>query len=81
MKEASVRYHYLTLEQRESLEKLIRSRTAAGAQPDAALGRLHEPDYGVCIECGKDIGFERLAADPSALHCRSCARLPVAQSR
>ena len=72
-----MRYHYLTLEQRETLEKLIRSRIRTGPQLVAALERLHQPDYGVCIECGKDIGFERLEADPSALHCRACARLPV----
>jgi RNA polymerase-binding transcription factor DksA len=73
----NLHYHYLTLEQREALEKLIRSRI--GAQPDvaAALERLHQPDYGVCIECCKDIAFVRLEADPAALHCASCARLPV----
>jgi RNA polymerase-binding transcription factor DksA len=70
-------HHYLTIEQRETLEKLIRSRIAAGAQLETALERLHQPDYGVCIECAKDIEFVRLEADPLALHCRSCARLPV----
>ncbi len=74
-------YRYLTLEQRTSLEKLIRARTGAGAPLAAALERLHQPDYGVCIECGKDIGFERLEADPSAFHCRACARLPIARPR
>ena len=70
-------YHYLTIEQRETLEKLIRSRIGGGSQLVTALERLHQPDYGVCIECGKDIGFVRLEADPSALHCQACARLPV----
>jgi RNA polymerase-binding transcription factor DksA len=73
----AVHYHYLTLEQRETLEKLIRSQFGTGAQLETALERLHQPDYGVCIECGKDIGFVRLEADPSALHCQACARLPV----
>lgn len=73
-----MRYHYLTLEQRETLEKLIRSRLGAGPQLATALERLHQPDYGVCVDCGKDIGFERLEEEPSALHCRACARLPVA---
>jgi len=76
-----VHYHYLTLEQRASLEKLIRSQNGAGAALAAALERLHQPDYGVCIECRKDIGFERLEADPAALHCRACARLPIAPPR
>jgi len=70
-------YHYLTIEQRETLEKLIRSRTEPGPRLATALERLHQPDYGVCIECGKDIGFVRLEADPSALHCQACARLPI----
>lgn len=70
-------YHYLTIEQRETLEKLIRAQISAGAQLETALERLHQPDYGVCIECRKDIGFVRLEADPSALHCRACAQLPI----
>lgn len=45
--------------------------------PLAALKRLHEPDYGVCIACGNDIGYERLETDPSALRRRGCARLPI----
>jgi RNA polymerase-binding transcription factor DksA len=44
-----------------------------------ALQQLHQPDYGVCIECGKDIAFVRLAADPGTLHCADCARLQLAR--
>ena len=73
-------HHYLTIEQRETLEKLIRSRIGTGASLETALERLHQPDYGVCIECGKDIEFVHLEADPSALHCRACGRLPVSPS-
>lgn len=74
-------YHYLTLEQRDSLEKLVRSRSPVKAELDAALERLHQPDYGVCIECGRDIAFTQLMEDPEALHCAQCARLPVTQLR
>ena len=70
-------YHYLTLEQRESLERAIRARAAPGVLMKAALERLHSADYGLCIECGGDIPFELLQADPGALHCRGCARLPT----
>lgn len=70
-------YHYLTIEQREVLEKLIRSRINSGARLEASIERLHRPDYGVCIECSRDIEFVRLQADPLAMHCRSCSRLPV----
>jgi RNA polymerase-binding transcription factor DksA len=70
-------YHYLTLEQRDSLEQILRSRSPVKAELDAALERLHQPDYGVCIECGRDIAFTQLMGDPEALHCAQCARLPV----
>jgi RNA polymerase-binding transcription factor DksA len=70
-------YHYLTLEQRSALERIIRSRAASQPQLELALQRLHAPDYGVCIECRKDTSFVRLEADPDALHCQACARLPV----
>ena len=70
-------HHYLTIEQREMLERLICARYDTGPRLKTALERLHQPDYGVCIECGKDIEFVRLEADPAALHCRACARLPV----
>ena len=44
---------------------------------DGALARIKAGTYGTCIECGKDIAFVRLEADPSARHCQDCARLPV----
>jgi RNA polymerase-binding transcription factor DksA len=72
-------YHYLTLEQRAALEAIIRARAATQPQLLSALERLHQPDYGVCIECRADIAFARLEADPDALHCQACARLPVRQ--
>jgi DnaK suppressor protein len=74
---AAMRYHYLTLEQRAALEQRLRASSADEHSLQAALQRLHQPDYGVCIECGKDIAFVRLEADPGALHCGACARLPV----
>ena len=73
----SIHYHYFTLEQRDTLEAQIRARTSSDPALRLALERLHQPDYGVCIECGKDIAFVRLQADPDALHCADCARLPV----
>lgn len=70
-------YHYLTIEQRETLMNLIRSRFVPGTQLEIELDRLRQPDYGVCIDCGKDIGFVRLIADPWTLHCQACALLPI----
>ena len=70
-------YHYLTLEQRDALEQRMRDINVGERELQAALQRLHQPDYGVCIECGKDIAFVRLQEDPDALHCSDCARLPI----
>jgi RNA polymerase-binding transcription factor DksA len=71
-------YHYLTIEQRESLEKLIRSSVRGESALKDALNKLHQPDYGTCIECAKDIGYVRLQVEPFALHCAACSRLPIA---
>jgi len=69
-------YHYFTLEQRESLEQLIRSSMAGRpemtAEMNSALARLHSPEFGVCERCGGDIPYARLSADPLARLCRSC---------
>jgi RNA polymerase-binding transcription factor DksA len=73
-------YHYLTLEQRAALERIIRARAGTPAALSLALERLHAPDYGVCIDCRADISYVRLEADPDALHCAACARLPIARS-
>jgi RNA polymerase-binding transcription factor DksA len=70
-------YHYLTIEQRQALEALIRSTVRGESALKDALAKLHQPDYGVCIECRADIGFDLLQADPSALHCRRCTHMPV----
>ncbi|MCC6211888.1 MAG: TraR/DksA C4-type zinc finger protein [Burkholderiales bacterium] len=39
---------------------------------EAALSRLHEPDFGLCADCGSDIPYARLQAAPSASRCLSC---------
>ena len=39
---------------------------------EAALERLHTPDYGVCAECGKDIPYVRLEVRPEATRCVGC---------
>ena len=37
-----------------------------------ALRRIDEGDYGVCENCGDDIGEKRLLARPVATHCIDC---------
>ena len=42
---------------------------------EAARERIAKGDYGVCVDCGRDIGFERLRAAPSAIRCIACQTL------
>ncbi|HVB47218.1 MAG TPA: TraR/DksA family transcriptional regulator [Burkholderiales bacterium] len=42
---------------------------------NAALERLAEGSYGSCIDCGAEIGLERLRAYPAALRCVDCQRV------
>jgi DnaK suppressor protein len=37
------------------------------------LLRIDSPDYGICVNCGKPIPFERLKAVPTATRCLSCS--------
>jgi RNA polymerase-binding protein DksA len=39
---------------------------------EAAFRRVKDGEYGVCIECGDDIGFSRLQAYPTAKRCIVC---------
>ncbi|WFS62761.1 TraR/DksA family transcriptional regulator [Pseudodesulfovibrio thermohalotolerans] len=39
---------------------------------EAALKRLSHSDYGICEECGEEIGVARLKANPSARLCVAC---------
>lgn len=42
---------------------------------DAARQRMNEGRYGECIDCGLDIGFARLQANPGAQRCIACQTL------
>jgi len=39
---------------------------------DGALARMADGTYGECADCGRDIGFARLMAQPAALRCVQC---------
>jgi DnaK suppressor protein len=41
---------------------------------EAALQRIADGTYGVCVDCDAPIGFPRLNAMPSANLCIGCAR-------
>ena len=42
---------------------------------EAARTRLGDGSYGTCGQCGGDIGYERLKANPAALRCIACQTL------
>jgi DnaK suppressor protein len=42
---------------------------------DGALERIQAGSYGTCVNCGKPIAEDRLAAIPWATHCIDCKRL------
>lgn len=41
---------------------------------EATRSRLRDPSFGLCVECGDNIGFERLQAYPTATRCVECQR-------
>ncbi len=50
-----------------------RQRRVTIQRIEAALKRLEEGDYGVCVECGEEIAEKRLEADLAAAFCIRCA--------
>ena len=62
------------LENDEVLEGLDEMGRAEVLRIRAALRRMDEGKYGFCVECGKPIGEERLAAMPAAATCILCAQ-------
>ena len=42
---------------------------------EAARERMASGEYGVCIDCGSDIGFARLRANPGAARCIGCQEI------
>ena len=39
---------------------------------EEALARMHSGSYGICTDCGADIGITRLRVCPTAQRCRGC---------
>lgn len=42
---------------------------------EAAQARLADGTFGRCIDCGREIEFERLSAYPTAVRCFDCQRI------
>lgn len=51
---------------------LLESRNRTRVMLDTALRRLDEGEYGLCEDCGAEIGAGRLKALPFAKRCVSC---------
>lgn len=54
---------------REMASSLEENSTRVLAEIDAALQRIEEGTYGLCVKCGNPIGVERLEALPWATLC------------
>ena len=39
---------------------------------EAAWQRLQDGSYGICVDCGGDVGYERLKANPAAARDIQC---------
>ncbi len=51
-----------------------RRRELQGQRIDAALQRIDNGKFGICLQCGEDINPKRLEFDPTAHVCIECAR-------
>ncbi len=60
--------------ERSQVDALVRQARARLPEVDAALERIAEGIYGVCLECGRPIAAARLEARPTAATCVECAR-------
>lgn len=57
----------------EVLEDLGRAGLAELRMIEAALARIADGEYGVCVNCGEAIAPARLDLVPHASRCRNCA--------
>ena len=51
---------------------LMQMKSQTLAKIDDAIKRLEQGRYGICTECGSEIGAARLKALPFAAKCRDC---------
>lgn len=56
-----------------TLEGLRAATLAELADVQAALARVADGTYGVCIDCGRKIPVARMQARPTATRCVDCA--------
>ena len=63
----------IDLEDDEVLSGLGRANLQEVRLLNAALNRIADGSYGICLNCGDDISAARLDAVPYAVLCRTCA--------
>ncbi len=64
---------YATQITQRNLNLALAERASAKAtQIKKALQRMNSTDYGLCEECGENIGIARLKANPTAELCVRC---------
>ncbi len=65
----------ITLDLERDLDyELLNMNTTTLKDINEALRQLDEGTYGICKECGEEIGEKRLQAVPFALYCLECQR-------
>lgn len=57
---------------RQILLSLNDTQRAILTDIDDALDRIKDGEYGICIECGEEIGTKRLEVRPQAKYCIDC---------
>ncbi len=62
--------------ERQHIAALIGQAQEHLAQIEAALRRLDQGGYGICVSCGRPIPAGRLTARPTATTCVPCASQP-----
>ena len=59
--------------ERSEIYALIEQTRGRLAEVDAALEKIEEGTYGVCVDCGQEIAEARLEARPLSVRCVECA--------
>ena len=65
--------------QREFAARTLERVTKNRMQIDAALKRIDDGEFGICLDCEEAIALKRLAALPWAGYCLHCQELHDAQ--
>ena len=61
--------------QREFAARSLERQTKVLGEVEAALQRMRDGEFGICVDCEEPISAKRLAAVPWAAYCLSCQEL------